>query len=195
MKLKPIESGMIIHCDTEEKAKQLISWAYENGFRWNGKSEEADTNWGECENSTCYKFYGDASITYGDDDYFGTGITEFSDLIIPELSAEEMLELIKEICDKSSCSNCPLNDESGCICRDNNFNPKKIIKACEQWKADHEKKKTEVEWVYKGVADTASATEIEYFDTEDDAREWCERRTIETGLNHAYCPVCRIKEV
>lgn len=71
----------------------------------------------------------------------------------PEMSAEEVLEMIKEICDESSCSECPFsNRKVGCICRESYFAPKEIIKACEQWKADHEKKEPEVEmkWFWQG---------------------------------------------
>ncbi|MBO5371589.1 MAG: hypothetical protein J6A75_02600, partial [Lachnospiraceae bacterium] len=116
------------------------------------------------------------------------------DLILLKLSPEEVLEIRNEL------SYDFVREYLG-LCYGYSLDkmlrkasPKQIIDMCKKWKADHEKKEPEVEWVYKGVADTAVATEIEFFNTENEAREWCERRTIETGLNHAYIPVCRVKE-
>jgi hypothetical protein len=89
MKLKPIERGMIIHCKTENEAKELIKWAYECGYWWFTYS-------GCTMKDTCYKKYGeDTCYSFGHYErwviyhcntefYMGRGgrIIEFADLII-----------------------------------------------------------------------------------------------------------------
>ena len=72
--------------------------------------------------------------------------------LISELSAVELLQIVKEICDSSGCDDmCPLNEEgTGCLMRKTDFDPDKVLKACEQWKADHEQKEPEFEWIWQG---------------------------------------------
>lgn len=200
MKLKPIEPGMKIHCKNDNELSALLKECEIKGYVWYGTGNKPTKPTLPIDNIICLY-----------DDTYGLNIThtfneskintEFSDLVIPELTTEEVFEIMTEMHTEcygkiDGCLGCPIGTvaehcDADCFGR----NAKAIIEVCEQWKADHEKKEPEVEWIFKGVADTAVATEIEFFDTEDVAKEWCERRTIETGLGHAYVPVCRIKAV
>lgn len=148
MKLREIELGMVIQCENDEERNLLLEELGRLGYVWHGSLQRPTEPIGwEIENVICvYDDMGFKNITHtGNKD----NVThKFSDLILPELSAVEVLEIIREICDASSCSTCPLNGkESGCICKENNYHPKEILKACEKWKADHEKKTVETEWV------------------------------------------------
>lgn len=71
-------------------------------------------------------------------------IIEFSDLVLPELSAEEVLEICHKICEGTHCGKCVMRRD--CYARKGS-DSKKVIKICAQWKADHEKKEPEVETV------------------------------------------------
>ena len=75
-------------------------------------------------------------------------MTEFSDLILPELTAEEAIKLFGELC-IGSCQGCPLHrvdDYENCFsfCFDN---PEKAVELLAQWKSEHEKKEPEIETV------------------------------------------------
>lgn len=144
IKLKEIKPGMVIHCENDEEKKILLEELEKLGYVW------ADTKTlptkGACSEVIHILNNGFKHIRHGANTLMVTH--KFSDLILPELSAEEVLEIIKEICDASNCLTCPLHEkEDCCICKDNNFIPKKVLKACEQWKTDHEKKTIETEWV------------------------------------------------
>jgi hypothetical protein len=96
MKLKPIEDEMVVHCKTEDEAKELIKWACDE----RGYNTFPLGTWHDYKDYTCYHFYqlnnGKNTISYCNKSYYldnNYEITEFSDLIIPE---EEMREAAKE---------------------------------------------------------------------------------------------------
>lgn len=67
--------------------------------------------------------------------------------LISELSAAEVLRICNEICATREGGNC-----SACKMHHNCFfdlssDYQKVVEVCEQWKADHEKKEPEFEWV------------------------------------------------
>lgn len=51
---------LVIHCKTENEAKRLIKWCYENDMKW-GYSDPYDTNFAAYEN-ICYRY--DDTISY-----------------------------------------------------------------------------------------------------------------------------------
>lgn len=63
---------LVIHCDTEEKAKQLLEAFYRLGKEWNnGESYLEVTNWSMAEKETCYDnkgFYSSYKI-YKENDF------------------------------------------------------------------------------------------------------------------------------
>lgn len=74
-------------------------------------------------------------------------IVEFSDLIIPEMSAEEVLQIVKKLEFEfvREYLGLPYGKSLNGMLFD--AEPRKIIDMCEQWKSDHEKKDPEIETV------------------------------------------------
>ena len=91
MNVKKIESDMVIHCKTKEEATQLIEMT-------NSKKRFIDYWEGHKEN-TCYRIKKGKVSGFGSYDTYNTDyfIKEFSDLIIPELSTEEVLEIRNDL--------------------------------------------------------------------------------------------------
>ena len=149
MRLKEIKPGMVIHCKNDEEKKALLEEAERLGYRWVG-TEKLPTdktvdsgmtihfyNKNECKD---YKY-----ITWSNST---DGVTEFSDLILPELTAEEAIKINTELC-AGSCDECPLYNVDGysdcddlCI-----KNPEKAVEILAKWKSNHEKKEPEIETV------------------------------------------------
>lgn len=154
MRLKEIKPGMVIHCKNDDEKKALLEEADRLGYVWyrtKGKPTERSVHRIGCT----IHFY-DAGTSSFSADYkhithscdTGDSVIEFSDLIIPELTAEELLDTINEICENNCCNDmCALSDENGCIIRKAVFDKKHVIEACIQWKSDHEKKEPEIETV------------------------------------------------
>lgn len=142
MRLKEIKPGMVIQCNTSEERKILLEELEKQGYVWpGGKKPTASSNLAFCS----------IHVNTDGNDYIlwsgGKGNIEFSDLIIPELSAKEVLEICNEICSKSQCGN-----TNECLMMGNCFfsasaDYAKVVKICEQWKAGHSKKEPETEWV------------------------------------------------
>ena len=142
IKLKPIKPVMVIHCKNKQEYDQLNEESVVRGY-------------GElpCEtlpniNIEELVFYiRNSGVLWG---YLKDvkNVIEFSDLIEPELTAEEVLSTISEMCTNVRCDECYLGkfckrENSACSLMD--LEPKVIIDACAQWKADHEKKEPKVE--------------------------------------------------
>ena len=148
MRLKEIKPNTAIHCTSKEQIRCLIDVGI------------ASENYAKFDVPIWICFYGDRISSWmpevdsrgirGKNYYEEKGIrgVEFSDLIIPELTAEELLDTINEICENNCCNDmCALSDENGCIIRKAVFDKKHVIEACIQWKSDHEKKEPEIETV------------------------------------------------
>ena len=137
MRLREIKPHMVIHCRTQEEANAICDAV--------GASVKWKEYWGLYEEVTCYETDEDGMYCYGTVKAFEERyIFEFSDLIIPELSAEEVLKICNEICTGRNCNLCPMY--RNCF-MNGAADFKKVIELCEQWKADHEKKEPELEWV------------------------------------------------
>ena len=158
MRLKEIKPGMVIHCKTEEEFKTLKEYLIRNFYIF--KSKEIQTNWKGIKYSygIGLEEYGNATdeISFSDNDFYlrnGYGITEFSDLIIPELSAAEVPAILYEICEEYSSGRVNCNPDCpfafhGMECDQYRAeNGQRVVEICEQWKIDHEKKEPELEWV------------------------------------------------
>lgn len=149
MRLKEIKPGMAIHCKNDEEKKALLEEAERLGYRWSGKAKLP----------TEKAFYSGMTIHFYDKNVFDDykhitwsdktkGVTEFSDLILPDMTAEEAIKLFGELC-TGSCQGCPLHrvdDYENCFsfCFDN---PEKAVELLAQWKSEHEKKEPEIETV------------------------------------------------
>ena len=148
MKLKEIKPGMAIHCKNDEEKKALLEEAERLGYVWivNGKNPTDETT---ISGSTIHILL--KHITWSDTT---EGAIEFSDLILPEMTAEELLNILNEIihCGVRRCDECPLAENGETLCTDDAggvkiSNPDKLISICQQWKYEHEKKEPEIETV------------------------------------------------
>ena len=147
MRLKEIKPGMAIHCKNDEEKKALLEEAERLGYVWivNGKNPTDETT---ISGSTIHILL--KHITWSDTT---EGAIEFSDLILPEMTADELLNILNEIihCGVRRCDECPLVENGETLCT-NDYgviisNPDKLISICQQWKSDHEKKELEIETV------------------------------------------------
>ena len=154
MRLKDIKPGMVIHCKNDEEKKALLEEAERLGYRWADGSSVA---YRQCPNNVTIIFYEkDEICSYRHITWSETkkGV-EFSDLILPELMAEEVVPILTEICNRyngnEDCEGCPLNGLEH-ICNGNECpftfkDYKQVIEICAQWKSNHEKKEPEIETV------------------------------------------------
>ena len=155
MKLKEIKPGMVIHCNNDEEKKALLEEAERLGYRWRGGAKLPTEK--VYEGNTIH-FYAESEfadfkhITWSDKT---EGVIEFSDLILPDLTAEEVVPILTEICNRyngnEDCEGCPLNGLEH-ICNGNECpftfkDYKQVMEICSQWKSDHEKKEPEIETV------------------------------------------------
>ena len=153
MILKEIKPGMVIHCKNDEEKKALLEEAERLGYLWYG-TKDMPTDYISSDGNTIYFF--DAGTTPLSVDYkyityscsTNDVTTEFSDLILPELTAEEAIKINTELC-AGTCDECPLYNVDGysdcddlCI-----KNPEKAVEILAQWKSDREKKEPEIETV------------------------------------------------
>lgn len=69
---------------------------------------------------------------------------------VEEMSAEELMKILGNICKGRACSECPVHEiqaNGACIIGiGKNFD--EAVKIAKQWKADHKKKPIETEWVW-----------------------------------------------
>ena len=99
MRLKEIKEDMIIHCKTQEEANMLCEAL--------GAEDKWKAYWKYAEDETCYHIHSNDICCYGKISSFTRKITEFSDLVIPdlELSAEEALLAYDQMCRENYCCN------------------------------------------------------------------------------------------
>ncbi len=151
IKLKPIKPGMAIHCPTEEEAEKLFKHLDRLGYEWwnDGGFLIDNTIYDRYGKNTCYFIVENKKATCGDINDLknaGAEVTEFYDLIEPELTAEEVVDwLMKHYCDGKYKEAFGIDYDFSQLCI--NMKPEEIVRKIEQWKADHEKKEPEVEWV------------------------------------------------
>ena len=123
-------------------------------------------------------------------------IVNFSDLIIPEMSAEDALLAYDQMCRENyCCSDCPIYGIVGEECtHEMDGHITEIIDAIKKWKAEHEKKEPEIEWFWKSYV--VGGSDYKEADTEQEAMEWCEYYAKEhPEANCTYKHVCRVKAV
>lgn len=147
MRLREIEPGMVIHCNNDEEKKALLKEAERLGYRWYGNRKMP----------TCEKIALGNTIHFHDKSLYVNykyitwsdkveGVTEFSDLILPELTAEEIVERLaknyeegtyKEVFGKDYLFRILLED----------MTLNEVVEKIAKWKANHEKKEPEIETV------------------------------------------------
>jgi hypothetical protein len=204
MKLKTIKDGMVVHCKTEDEAKELIKWAYECGYTWGRKFCAEDTFYEGYKENTCYFFWEDKAIGWGDVERFERRlITEFTDLIISEeqekkrMSAEAILAWLKKydydkvMADVFSYGDVLINNIDDVL---ENYKVEKIVEMIEAYESKKkQEKKTEIVWRFRTFS--THEMEAEMFSEEKDAIKWCEdmSREFPSSLN-SYAKTCLLKE-
>ena len=195
MRLKEIKPGMVIHCKNDEEKKALLEEAERLCYLWLTGNKPTNV------------FFPSNTLIFREDDLnkiiYWTGDsenhTEFSDLILPELTAEELLQVINDIC--NTYSNCSCDCKKECpfcngYCKEwMAKHPKDTIEICAQWKSSHEKKEPEIEWVYRVFG--AENYGEKFFQTEEEAIKRCEEmaKSQKTKQYARYERVCRVKAV
>lgn len=188
MKLKEIKPGMVIHCKNYTEYKQLETETIRLGY--------GELPYKGARNYADLVFYilntGTVTWSYLKDTKDHT-ITEFSELVLPELTAEETLKWIGENYRNENWISCFGED----YCIDEavkNLGASEVIAKIEQWKTDHEKKEPETEWVYRVFG--AENHGEKFFQTEDEAISRCEElvKSQKTKQYARYERVCRVKE-
>ena len=140
MKLKEIKPGMVIHCKNDEEKKALYQELCRIGNIRTDLYEDSFPNFKN--NRFSYLIKDLKNQTWGIAD---CATVEFSDLILPELKAEEVLQIASEICkDTSHCADCPIH---GNCYRDCDSDKGKVVEVLCKWKSDHKKKEQEIETV------------------------------------------------
>ena len=150
MKLKEIKPGMVIHWKTGDEKVALLEELERLGYEFYGTYRKPTYACDDGDLDHVIHVYNDngwKNITQSNDLYEVTH--EFSDLIVPEMSAEEAFSIYKDICKHYfSCEECPLSNPAytncGMFIRDNS---EKAIDIMGKWKSDHEKKEPEIETV------------------------------------------------
>lgn len=141
MRLKEIKPGMAVHCKSIDEKKALYDELCRIG---NMKTDSYTDSFDNFKDSNCnYKICDLKRETW----CFTTepATVEFSDLILPDLTNEEVLQICGEICEAYSnkgynCkTTCPFgfHGMSCTVYRSQNFD--KTIEICQRWKFDHKK--------------------------------------------------------
>lgn len=153
MNLKKIEPGMVVHVKNDEEYKELLKEAKRLGYRWlNGKEIDPEIK-DSLIQSYSIKFNEANDFRYFKNIGFvisGSKTIEFSDLVLQDMTAEEVLSTISEMCRNTSCKGCYLGklcNHANSSCSLQDMEPKVIIDACIKWKQEYEKKEPEIETV------------------------------------------------
>lgn len=143
MRLKEIKPGMAIYCKNDEEKRALYEELCRIGNMRTNDYNDSFSNF--VNNHFCYLIKDLNGETWGIAD---CATDEFSDLILPDMTAEEAIKIQSEVC-KCGCSECPLYSVDGYEgCGElRTKNPEKAVEILAKWKADHEKKEPEIETV------------------------------------------------
>lgn len=151
MRLKEIKPGMVIHCKNHEEKKALLEEAERLGYVWYDSKARPTDYISSCGNTIYFYDAGKTplSVKYkhivhscNTDDV----TNEFSDLILPELTAEEVVEWLaknyedetyREVFGRDYLMSNLLED----------MTPSEVVEKIAHWKSDHEKKEPEIETV------------------------------------------------
>lgn len=147
MRLKDIKSGMVIHCKNDDEKKALYDELCRIGNIDTSNRLDSFQNFKDSCGSN-YEIKDLKGRTWGFTDEHAT--VEFSDLVIPELTAEEAIRIRTEICNGRNCESCPIyslgKEHESCnkVCIER---AEDVVKILSQWKSYHEKKEPEIETV------------------------------------------------
>lgn len=189
--LKEIKPSAAILCHNEEQGKAVEEQLLKQGARWSGYNKESYGRNG----TVCY-LSRDGEFSFSNV-YMPN--TEFSDLIIPDMSAEEAWSIAREISNMSKDIMKEIFYDFN-YCRDdfwNQYAPGEAKSRIEQWKSDHEKKEPEVEWHYFAEIHGKGFNSTMNCHTEEEAIQFIEKEVKEAGKDAwgKYERVCTLKAV
>lgn len=146
MKLKEIKPGMVIHWKTGDEKVALLEELERLGYEFYGIYRKPTYACDDGDLGHVIHVYNDngwKNITESNN--LNEVTHEFSDLIIPEMSAEEALQIANEICKHTEhCADCPMR---GNCYKAYDSDKGKTVEVLSKWKTDHEKKEPEIETV------------------------------------------------
>jgi hypothetical protein len=183
MRLKEIKPGMVIHCKTEEEKMALKTELKNRCYHWTGGFNIGDVSvWGG-ELDLLIFVKEDNNIQWArpsEGQIENANIIEFSDLIIPELSAKEVLETLHDMCsfynsEGRQCDDCPADPY--CVSMSFKDGMDSFLDACTKWREEHpkeEEREVEVEqfWEIKCLEDPSYHT-TEHYKDEAEALRMC----------------------
>ena len=80
-----MQPNTVVHCDTEDKANELLSEAHKRGLKWSNGSKYTEYNgFNVHESKTCYDFNNNDYGSYGHCKDFKYTILSFNDILIKE---------------------------------------------------------------------------------------------------------------
>lgn len=152
MRLKEIKPEMAVHCKNEKEKKMLLEEAERLGYVWystKGKPTERSMHSIGCT----IHFYDKGTSIYSVDYKHtthscqtGDSVIEFSDLIIPDLTAAEAVQWIVLHYEDGVYA-----EAFGVDCRIefllDDMSAEEVVSKIIQWKSDHEKKEPKIETV------------------------------------------------
>lgn len=125
---------------------------------------------------------------------------------VEEMSVEEAIEILAEICMKQyTCSECQIQciDRKKTCVSIRRENPTEVVKVLEQWKADHEKKPIETEFAYivRVIEDTGKVKRCVYEEDVTEVKEEAMKKVLKEYCKEhegkfftVYEEICRVKE-
>lgn len=130
----------------------------------------------------------------------------FEGLAEDELTAEEAIKILGEICCESKlCCGCPISEAKGKMACQNFRRDKteEVLEILKQWKKEHEKKEIEVELAYvvRVIEDTGKVKRCVYEEDVTEVKEEAMKRVLKEYCKEhegkfftVYEEICRVKE-
>lgn len=193
MKFKEIKPGMAIHCPKKKNAKKLLKHLRKLGYALYGEEKlMQDVRYGFGER-TCYEIEKDMTVIYADIGYFkdrGYEITEFSEIVLQEPSAEEVLKFLCGHYGDGKYEEAFGNDYSFSELS-RRFSAEEIIYKIKTWmEKDNKSLETEIITKSNGEEITNSGTNASRKQLLEMVEKALEKATpVEPGIEDC-CPVC-----
>lgn len=150
MRLKKIETGMVIHVKNGEEYKELLKEAKRLGYVWISGSEIVVDREYFAPSKQYIVFHGNNEIhdfRYIAQRFRCENAIEFSDLVLPDITAEEAIEWLSTHYSDGEFKNAFGHEYSmGDIL--NHMTSGEVVEKIEQYITGHEKKEPEIETVY-----------------------------------------------
>ena len=132
----------------------------------------------------------------------------FEGLVEDELTAEEAIKTLADICDKESCRDCGIGklvkESKFSFCKDyRREHPDKVVEILKQFKKDQEKKEIEVELAYvvRVIEDTGKVKRCVYEEDVTEVKEEAMKRVLKEYCKEhegkfftVYEEICRVNE-